>query len=715
MRLLYLYLDFTQNGKKPDGYRGHKQCELNFSTEYIYTMERASETEAYFCLKCSTRKENDKIERGFWGDERIYNISAIVGENGTGKSSLMHTIIRALVALYARTPQSLSFDFICLMQDTDGKTYLIYSRWGVEIDTPDFECKKISYSNGDSSLYLLGKSKLIYFSNTISMSDLKQCYALHDGNEDGGIAVYDTLYLHPLYDCSLVANMILAQEVSNIDSNKRSLEDQLYTYFTFESYQQARYLFDRNQRNILLQMRKDGYPVPFPRELMLRVHPAVERLKKVEKEIEERYLTEGFTNWYRQYKIFSKQANNTYLLLAELSLNCVVNFLMMASRTLGYGSIVMVTLPETFTKPQDYIQILDFVVANQSNRRLQNYYTSCRKYIEFLWNNVEHIRTYWMYYKNYICHIPLGEKLDPVLQELMIRFVDLNREISGNDYFVTYHWGLSSGESILLRVFTKLRYLMRGNCYDDERTELITAESAQCAMLAERQDHIINSFGSSKEWDCDSVILFLDEADLSLHPEWQRMFVATLAEFLPQLYQNPDYPGTDSGCRDIQIILTTHSPLMLGDFPSASVLYLKKDKDGYVTVESNSALQPFGQNLYTLLKDGFYLQNGTIGALAQKKIKSVLEDIQEIKELAQDSSMDRAERELDIWEDRLKMHRQKTLRYLPEGIMRNKLEEEIAVALAVIDQGRTPEWKEQKKQALREEIARLQRQLDVLE
>lgn len=69
MRLLYLCLDFTQNVKKPDKYRGHKQCKLNFSTKYIYTMERASETEAHFCLKRTARKENDKIECGLGGDE----------------------------------------------------------------------------------------------------------------------------------------------------------------------------------------------------------------------------------------------------------------------------------------------------------------------------------------------------------------------------------------------------------------------------------------------------------------------------------------------------------------------------------------------------------------------------------------------------------------------------------------------------------------------
>ena len=72
MNLLYIYLDFTQNGQNPEGYRGHKQCQLNFDTENIYTMEFSLTVAPYYCLKRTKRKESEKIERGFWGDERIH-------------------------------------------------------------------------------------------------------------------------------------------------------------------------------------------------------------------------------------------------------------------------------------------------------------------------------------------------------------------------------------------------------------------------------------------------------------------------------------------------------------------------------------------------------------------------------------------------------------------------------------------------------------------
>lgn len=717
MRLQYLYLDFTKNGRNQEGYRGYKQCELNFSTETNYTMEPCSLEKLYYCLKQKEKIENNKIEMGFWGDERIYNISAIVGENGTGKTTLIHTIMRTLETLYGETNQKLPFDFVCLLQDVEKHLYLIYSCENIEIEiSSDFRCEKISYYNSDTPLTLLKKTKLIYFSNTISAADMERFHTIDHTD-------YKNIYTDFLYDCSLYASLVGAQEASNITSNNKLLEgvieDQLRTYFNYESYQEARYLFDRNQRNILFKMKNQGYPVPYPRELQLAIRPSMEQLKQVENSRQNYCLSDRYLNWCHRYKEFSDQSQNRYFVLTELCLNCVANFLININLIRDYSRKHLM-FPEEFTNPRSYIKMMEsaFVsnIAYKDYSQINNYFQVCTKYIEFLWNNASYIQKYWKY-DNDRCYIKLGEHLNPILQELMIRFVDLNRAVSMNSYFVTYHWGLSSGESILLHMFTKLRYLLQGNIYDEESPDFITEYSVQKAMLAQRKEFIENSFNNKEKMNCDSVILFFDEADLSLHPEWQRIFIATLAEYLPHLYQNPYYKGTDSGCRDIQIILTTHSPLILGDFPSDCVLYLKKDQNGFVTVEFNNSLQPFGQNLYTLLKDGFYLQNGTIGALAQKKIKSILEDVQTVKTFNWNtmSNVYYAERELEQWAENLKAHRRKTVKYLPQGIIRNKLEQEISVALTIIDHRLNPEQKEHKKQELRKDIARLQRQLDELE
>lgn len=63
MRLLYIYIDFTQSGKNREGYRGHKQCELNFSTEYIYTMESNSKEKKTIVFNGKRKQNVVKLNR----------------------------------------------------------------------------------------------------------------------------------------------------------------------------------------------------------------------------------------------------------------------------------------------------------------------------------------------------------------------------------------------------------------------------------------------------------------------------------------------------------------------------------------------------------------------------------------------------------------------------------------------------------------------------
>ena len=278
----------------------------------------------------------------------------------------MHAIIRLLTALYEKDTQELPFDFACLLQDTEKHLHLVYTWDRVEIDTA-FICEKVAYSEDCVPLTSIRKTKLLYFSNTISLEDMEQYYGMRNNN----------LYTDPLYDCSLCASMIRAQEASNVTSDNRALESQLFTYFTFESYQEARYLFDRNQRNILLHMRNQGYPVPFPRELNLEIYSSLERLKKVNDAIGGRSQADDYSNWCQQYNNFSYLSQNRYFILTELSLNCMVNFLLEVNGLLQYSDMEQVILPEEFTNSWSYIKTMNSAFApnlvSDNNSQLQDY------------------------------------------------------------------------------------------------------------------------------------------------------------------------------------------------------------------------------------------------------------------------------------------------------------------------------------------------------
>jgi len=63
-------------------------------------------------------------------------------------------------------------------------------------------------------------------------------------------------------------------------------------------------------------------------------------------------------------------------------------------------------------------------------------------------------------------------------------------------------------------------------------------------------------------------VVMVDEIDLHLHPEWQRVVLPTLARELPH----------------VQFIATTHSPLVVGSLESAN-LFMLVEKDGATSVQ----------------------------------------------------------------------------------------------------------------------------------
>ena len=139
--------------------------------------------------------------------------------------------------------------------------------------------------------------------------------------------------------------------------------------------------------------------------------------------------------------------------------------------------------------------------------------------------------------------------------------------------------GLSSGELGLLKSFANL-YLVK---------KVIEKRSSR---------------GVQKK----NVLLLLDEVDLGLHPEWQRKWISTALPIIEKIFDD----------KYLQIIITTHSPIFLSDIYKENIIFL--------TTENNeeSIEKTFGQNIYTLFKNSFFL-NDVMGEYAFNTIKDTIE------------------------------------------------------------------------------------------
>lgn len=107
---------------------------------------------------------------------------------------------------------------------------------------------------------------------------------------------------------------------------------------------------------------------------------------------------------------------------------------------------------------------------------------------------------------------------------------------------------------------------------------------------------------------CYNIIL--DEIELCFHPEFQRIFISELIKSINYLRGfNYKY----------NIIFLTHSPFILSDIPSQNVLKLNNGEPKF-----KDNINSFGANIHDLLADEFFLENGFMGEFAKNKINDLL-------------------------------------------------------------------------------------------
>lgn len=160
--------------------------------------------------------------------------------------------------------------------------------------------------------------------------------------------------------------------------------------------------------------------------------------------------------------------------------------------------------------------------------------------------------------------------------------------------FLQFKWhNLSSGERAFLDLFARFSY---GKTKIEE-------------YVTKNEDAVIP----------DVLYLFIDEGELGFHLQWQKEYVKTIIEILPEIFKFGDQKP------QIQIVFTTHSPISLSDIPRYDTIYLKKDEEYLLSVvtETDSPKHSFGANIHEIMYDAFYLKDGFIGSFAKEVIDEI--------------------------------------------------------------------------------------------
>jgi predicted ATP-binding protein involved in virulence len=117
--------------------------------------------------------------------------------------------------------------------------------------------------------------------------------------------------------------------------------------------------------------------------------------------------------------------------------------------------------------------------------------------------------------------------------------------------------------------------------------------------------HVCMGAGSGQKLRELSGLVLVDEIDLHLHPDWQRVVLPTLAKALPR----------------VQFIVTTHSPLVVGSL-EADNLFVLEAEDGATHVK-RLAERVHGRSAEQILLSPYFGLESTRAPVAARKLEAL--------------------------------------------------------------------------------------------
>lgn len=513
------------------------------------------------------------LPKDFWG-QGIYSLTGIFGNNGAGKSNSIRFILEAIVE------QSVDGIIVCKIDD-----YLyVYSN------------NKITVKLSIKTKVQLDDIKDIEDINTFYYSG----YFVPDFNYNNILSNQQGDY----YNASIGYRFF--NDIEKFANTTANLTNPISTYL-------ASYNSQNNYRicNLLIndELRKKIKKFNFPSYLLIKPNSSGQTHLKIEIQ-KNKQLREQFG--FKQDELFQQdKAIEQYIIepifisqnkrneiLAQFIHHCLLNKI--AEMQLykdapdifdGWYSnfnIDKEIYPITINIEKNVLQLFHSFVKNNSDKYNNYGLDSIDKVLTSL-DKCIHINDYGDFYLDFNKDkekiLDLIETAQNNNKYLATRFFDLyySHEKNGNTT-------LSSGEQAMLNLFSLI--------YD--------------AVVTRAQ----NSYSAPS-------LLILDEAELGFHPEWQRNFISMLVKFVNSLQVVAGH--------DFQIILTSHSPILLSDIPTCCCNYLENKNSKTINVK-NDQPETFSNNVFELYRNSFFLQDGLIGCFAAEKLEMLEEDIKKGKD-----------------------------------------------------------------------------------
>jgi ABC-type oligopeptide transport system ATPase subunit len=560
MRLVAVYINDNFLYKVPQT--------INFGGQYFYEFDNKD-----FVI---SRRRNEKFIENFYSEKVIDLVSAVVGRNGCGKTTLLKNIIHSI-------------------KNRDNyNCHLIYENQ----ERTFFRSSGIKFTHKFKCVALNSKIQTLYYSPFIDYKD-----SVHgiDLSFDS-IVEKDLNEINDIYHTNREADPVRILKLKNwfrqIDFISSDYANDLRKDFQFPDFNINKITFTRykidvsdnkinfhntpTEFNSILQLiyekiRQEADLINKKRSAGFQKHLLVNYvlmdifcLLITQLEKENRYLNEGkidislkeFNLSYGPEEAFWEFLKSHYYMIDDHKI-----------KLLPFESTKLI-----FQKIKEYILKTEKLDWSGKSIYLDKDKTKIILFEQNLF--LDEVNNYYITAKN--------KKNDFIFSK--------ESRINGFINFEPSDRSLSSGESALLNLYSRV--------YDYFKRSYIPQRKPRKPSFC---------------------ILFLDEADLGFHPQWKKKFVNSIVNFFKTFFEDLNI--------DIQIIFSTHDPLTLSDIPNYNVVYLNKsNNEEYSILNELDELRPkksFGANITDLLADSFFIEDGLIGDFAKEKIKDIISWIEE--------------------------------------------------------------------------------------
>ncbi len=604
-----------------DDFCGIIEESFNFYIERRYTIKTGK----------ISRKSDEEIRgfpNDFWGDN-VSAVTLLIGENGAGKTTLMRLLIKWLCQLsVGHIPQEKG----ALVISVDSEDKLIAfddgKPWTIEININE---KIVCIEDIDEIKKLLSDIRLAYYTDT--MTDLE------------------------LSDTLTSKELDFLQDDSLLTRLSNSMEGR----YTFNSIKDCikREDFERQMKLFLYSKENPNIMPEFPIRYMklIAIKAGDKKGFKGVLDGNDILIGEAIDLWN---KVFAGNANNNLPIIARTLLwglfSGTITSLLQWERTLPNLEKSIVT-EQVRASLRAYIRTNYYDWNTVFERFFANMFSDCERefrvvhrYEEFCTEWDKQIRDNINSFLEVLKNIENGEFLD--------KWMPSENAQNMWEFKLEYFNEKDENEHpILMQDWKYLweHYLTVANLMINCRFDWKYASSGG-KNQSNLYTNLFNIVDKCSDKGINQLWVLLDEPDNTFHPDWERRIIRNLLETCSIFDIN------------FQLLISTHSPIMLSDVPKQAAILLKtveKKENGDETEKKQqrySESSPFGQQIYTLFNDAFFMEHGIIGAFADMKIGEVYKELYKIekqlskrKKIQKENKFENFERDLKKYEYIIKL------------------------------------------------------------